>query len=92
LEIDAIRERVRKSVAEFGGIPLETVDADTPLIGPERALKSRELVEVLLDLEEFAEERLQVEFNWTTDAAMSPSQSLFRTVDSLARHLFRLQR
>lgn len=91
VDIDAIRERVCSSVAEFGEIPVENVSGNTPLIGPERALKSRQLVEVLLDLEEFAEEQLQVEFNWTTDSAMSPSQSIYRDVDSLARHLFRLQ-
>lgn len=91
MDIGEIRERVRQSVSEFGGIPIETVDGGTQLVGQSRCLKSRTLVEVLLDLEDFAEKSLGVTFDWTSDAALSPSRSPFRSVDSLAQHLFKLQ-
>jgi hypothetical protein len=91
LEIQEIRDRIRRSVAEFGELPLESVDGETQLVGESSALKSGALVEVLLDMEEFAEEELHVEFDWRSDSAMSQSRSIFRTVETLARHLHQLQ-
>lgn len=92
MDLNEIKDRVRRTVAECADLSMDSVTGDTQLIGPVAAIKSRALVEVLLDLEEFAEDALGAEFDWTSDAAMSESRSVFRTVDTLAGHLFDLQR
>ena len=56
---------------------------DTPLIGGESLLDSMKLVELCLALEDKATD-LGFEFDWTSDAAMSESRSMFRTAGSLA--------
>ena len=56
---------------------------DTPLIGDGSMLDSMKLVELCLSLEDKAAE-LGFEFDWTSDAAMSKSRSMFRTADFLA--------
>ena len=53
------------------------------LIGKEAGLDSMKLVELCLALEDKAGD-LGFEFDWTSEAAMSRSRSLFRTVTSLA--------
>lgn len=60
---------------------------NTRLIGCDAALNSRELVELLLALEEFAEQRLGINFDWTSDSAMSEARSVYRTLGSLAEHV-----
>ena len=53
------------------------------LIGREAGLDSMKLVELCLALEDKAVD-LGFEFDWTSEAAMSRSRSLFRSVTSLA--------
>lgn len=55
---------------------------DTPLIGSESLLDSMKLVELCLALEDKAAE-LGFEFDWTSEATLSKSRSMFRTVGSL---------
>lgn len=59
------------------------VAEDMQLIGGESLLDSMKLVEVCLALEDVADEN-GFEFDWTSEAAMSKSRSMFRTVASLA--------
>tara|TARA_B100000963_G_C22278537_1_gene516085 strand:- start:281 stop:556 length:276 start_codon:yes stop_codon:yes gene_type:complete len=59
------------------------ISYDMQLIGDEPLLDSMKLVEVCLVLEDLAEEN-GFEFDWTSDAAMSKSRSMFRSVSSLA--------
>jgi acyl carrier protein len=54
-----------------------------PLIGGESMLDSMKLVELCLALEDKAAD-MGFEFDWTSDAAMSRSRSMFRTAGSLA--------
>ena len=61
----------------------QVVADDTPLIGGESLLDSMKLVELCLALEDKATD-LGFEFDWTSDAAMSKSRSMFRTASSLA--------
>lgn len=56
---------------------------DMPLIGGDSVLDSMKLVELCLALEDKAAE-IGFEFDWTSDAAMSRSRSMFRTAGSLA--------
>ena len=61
----------------------QSVMDDTALIGGESLLDSMKLVELCLALEDKATD-LGFEFDWTSDAAMSKSRSMFRTAGSLA--------
>jgi acyl carrier protein len=53
------------------------------LIGGGSLLDSMKLVEVCLALEDLADEH-GFEFNWTSEASMSKSRSMFRSVAALA--------
>ena len=57
---------------------------DMQLIGGESLLDSMKLVEVCLALEDSADEH-GFEFDWTSEAAMSKSRSMFRNVTALAK-------
>ena len=59
------------------------ISADMQLIGGDSLLDSMKLVEVCLALEDEADDH-GFEFDWTSEAAMSKSRSMFRTVASLA--------
>ena len=59
------------------------------LIGGESLLDSMKLVEVCLELEDLADEH-GFEFDWTSEAAMSKSRGMFRSVAALAEE-FTLQ-
>jgi acyl carrier protein len=60
------------------------VTDEMPLIGGESVLDSMKLVELCLALEDKAAD-MGFEFDWTSDAAMSRSRSMFRTAGSLAK-------
>jgi len=59
------------------------VNEDMQLIGGDSLLDSMRLVEVCLALEDLADEH-GFEFDWTSEAAMSKSRSMFRNVAALA--------
>lgn len=56
---------------------------DMQLIGGESLLDSMKLVEVCLALEDLADEH-GFEFDWTSEATMSKSRGMFRSVAALA--------
>jgi len=58
------------------------ITKDTPLIGGGSALDSMKLVEVCLALEDISDNH-DFEFDWTSEAAMSKSRSMFRTAGTL---------
>ncbi|MCF6303334.1 MAG: hypothetical protein L3J13_09070 [Devosiaceae bacterium] len=66
------------------------VKADSQLVGEAAIVSSRELVEILLAIEEYAEDDLKVEFDWASDSAMSGRRSMFRTPASLGEYLVSL--
>lgn len=76
-----------QEVSAISGVPVGNLSEATPLIGAGTVLNSRGLVELLVALEEFSEEKLHVHFDWTSDSAMSTSRSVYRTVASLADHI-----
>ena len=59
------------------------VTDEMQLIGGESLLDSMKLVEVCLALEDLADEN-GFEFDWTSNATLSRSRSMFRCVTSLA--------
>jgi len=90
MDVNQIENFIRKQLSELANIPLDEVTGGTELIGESRAIKSRTLVELMLVLEEFAEDELGVEFDWTSDSAMSENRSIFRTVHTLSQHIHSL--
>ncbi len=64
------------------------INKNMPLIGSGSPLDSMKLVELCIELEDFAEEK-GFDFDWTSEKAMSKSLSMFSTVDSLAKELFK---
>ena len=63
--------------------PIIEISEDMQLIGGESLLDSMKLVEVCLALEDLADEH-GFEFDWTSDATMSKSRSMFRNIPALA--------
>lgn len=59
------------------------VTEELPLIGTDSVLDSMKLVELCLALEDKAAD-FEFDFDWTSDAAMSKSRSMFRTAGALA--------
>ena len=64
------------------------ITEDMQLIGGEALLDSMKLVEVCIALEDKADE-YGFEFDWTSEATMSKSRSMFRTVSALADEFIR---
>jgi len=87
--IDLLRKVVELLSESMEIDPIE-VSEDIPLIGPDTALSSRQLVDVLLSIEEYMEDECEVEFDWTSDSALSIRNSMFRTVGTLTDHLYSL--
>lgn len=76
-----VRTAIRDAAPNIG----EVAD-DMPLIGGDSPIDSMKLVEICLALEDAADAH-GFEFDWTSEAAMSRSRSMFRTVRSLAEAL-----
>ena len=81
--VESVKSEVFSQIAQLRENKSLTVTDDMPLIGGEGVLDSMKLVELCLALEDKAAE-IGFEFDWTSDAAMSRSRSMFRTADSLA--------
>lgn len=82
MKIDDARKIVIETITSALEGKIEVAE-DMQLIGGESLLDSMKLVEVCLALEDLADEN-GFEFDWTSEAAMSKSRSMFRTVASLA--------
>jgi hypothetical protein len=78
---------IAAELAAFGTLRQDEIDADTRLLGKNSAVKSSELVSLLLALEDYSEEKLGRPFDWRSDAAFSEMRSAFRTVGSLAAYV-----
>jgi len=84
---DVVVSFLVQEVSAISGVPVDKLSESTPLIGTGTVLNSRGLVELLVALEEFSEEKLQVHFDWTSDSAMSTNRSVYRNVASLADYI-----
>jgi acyl carrier protein len=82
MNLEESKSIVRACISEITDGEVDPTD-DMNLIGKEASLDSMKLVELCLALEDKAGD-LGFEFDWTSEAAMSRSRSLFRTVASLA--------
>jgi len=80
---DTVKNEVFSQIARLLGDKSPPVSDEMLLIGSNSALDSMKLVELCLALEDRAAD-LGFEFDWTSEAAMSRSRSMFRTAGSLA--------
>ena len=85
--VESVKSEVFSQIAQLLENKSLTVTDDMSLIGGEAVLDSMKLVELCLALEDKAAE-IGFEFDWTSDAAMSRSRSMFRTAGSLAAEFF----
>jgi len=81
--IDSVKYEVFKQISVLAEDKSMIVTDNMPLIGGDSVLDSMKLVELCLALEDLAT-NMGFEFDWTSDAAMSRSRSMFRTAGSLA--------
>jgi acyl carrier protein len=80
---ESVKSEVFSQISQLLENKSLTVTDDMPLIGGESVLDSMKLVELCLALEDKAAD-MGFEFDWTSDAAMSRSRSMFRTAGALA--------
>ena len=90
LEAKSIENYIIKQLAIICKDSKRKFASNTPLVGPTRALKSVELVELLLKMEDYVEEKFNSKFNWSDNSAMSETRSVLRTINSLAEHIVEL--
>ena len=90
LETKSIEDYIIRQLAVICKDPKRKFTSNTPLVGPTRALKSVELVELLLQMEDYVEENFNSKFNWSDNSAMSETRSVLRTINSLAEHIVEL--
>ena len=69
------------------GIDDAEINDDLMLLGDESNVKSRDLVEILLIVEDFLDDNYDVEFDWSSSNAMSSASSNFRSLGSLIEHI-----
>ena len=86
MNIDESKKIVKQIISETLDQEVQ-IEESMQLIGGEALLDSMKLVEVCLSLEDAAEE-MGFEFDWTSDAAMSKSRSMFRSVLSLSEEFY----
>lgn len=82
MNVEQAKHMIISAIDEALGGNIKISD-DMQLIGSGSLLDSMKLVEVCLALEDLAEEH-GFEFDWTSEAAMSKSRSMFRSVGALA--------
>ncbi len=88
MHADAVKALVFKAIEDLLEDKSRGVTPETALIGGDSALDSMKLVELCLALEDAASTQ-GFEFDWTSEAAMSKSRSMFRTAGSLADEFMR---
>tara|TARA_B100000787_G_C16080304_1_gene244127 strand:- start:95 stop:376 length:282 start_codon:yes stop_codon:yes gene_type:complete len=64
------------------------INLKSKLIGSSSFIDSMTLVQLCIALEDFSN-KLNFEFDWTSEKTMSRSQSIFRTVDTLSKEFLR---
>ena len=85
--LDIVLEATREIYGEDGSEMTINVEAKTPLVGTNAALDSMALVQLCLSLEDKASD-IGFSFDWTSDAAMSKSKGMYRSVDALADEFY----
>ena len=82
MRIDEIYEFIKYEINEARDLPV-VINLSDSLLGEGGLLDSMGLVQLCIALEDKAED-LGKEFDWASEKAMSKSQGMFRSVESLA--------
>jgi len=85
-----VEKFIVKQLSNICKEPESSFSASTQLVGENRSIKSMQLVELLLKMEEYVEENLNSKFNWADNSAMSERFSVLRNVGALAEHVVQL--
>jgi acyl carrier protein len=78
-----IKAQIFEEIRDLTGEKSVEITNETPLLGDGSVLDSMKVVSLCLVLEDLAADH-EFEFDWTSDAAMSRSRSMFRTAGALA--------
>ena len=91
-DLKEVEERVFKEIQNVSEDKKSIITKKTPLIGgeseSESIIDSVDLVDMCLSLEDFAVE-LGFEFDWTSEKAMSATNSIFKDAGSLSKEFIR---
>ena len=87
-ELNKVEERVFKEIQNVSEDKKSIITKKTPLIGAEGTIDSVDLVDMCLELEDFAVE-LGFEFDWASEKAMSATNSIFKDAGSLSKEFIR---
>ena len=83
-------ESLKKEIIDFIcdlGIDQKEINEEFKLLGDDSDIKSRDLVEILLIIEDFLDEKYEIEFDWSSSNAMSNASSNYRNLGSLFSHV-----
>lgn len=81
-----LEQQIQEFLEDFGFSP-EDINDEIKLIGDNASIKSRDLVEILLIIEDFLEEEHDIEFDWASSNAMSNANSNYRTLGTLKNYI-----
>jgi acyl carrier protein len=87
-EVNAVKSRILDSITAIVANQQVKITEESALIGDDSILDSMKLVELCVSLEDLSLD-LGFDFDWTSDVAMSKSQSMFRTLGSLTAEFLR---
>ena len=90
VEYKDIESFIKEEVAQLTGQSPATITENTVLVGAGRVVDSADLVMLLLAAEDFARDKMNAHFDWSSDSAMSEARSVLRSVGSLSKHLAQL--
>ena len=90
LSKDDVEKFIIKELSIICKEPESSYSSKTQLVCEKRSIKSMQLVELLLKMEDYVEKNFNSEFNWDNNSAMSETFSVLRTVESLAEHVIKL--
>ena len=77
-----VKQQIYAEIVELAEAENLVVNDDTPLLSDGSVLDSMKVVSLCIALEDIAAD-LGFDFDWTSDAAMSRSRSMFRNAGSL---------
>lgn len=77
-----VKAQIFQIIAEIVGNDQIEINDDTPLLGDGSVMDSMKVVTLCIALEDLAAD-LDFDFDWTSDAAMSRSRSMFRSAGAL---------
>lgn len=83
-----IKEKIFSEISELADNDQIEISDATPLLGDGSVLDSMKLVTLCIALEDIAAD-YDFDFDWTSEAAMSRSRSMFRTAGSLVEEFLK---